>query len=263
MADYDSSLPVRSESDGTDERLHTKIVDGSTSPAVNQAQVDSDNNLHVEVHGNNPSAGDEVLRLSELGAPNPDGDYDGTNNTKPASTGVISHDRTATPDETHQNVRITGVTGSTDTTHHSMDVAMHDGDGNAIDIDNPLPVVMEESGGTEVCDYDTASAIAKDATDDHDYSVADGDLFRLKKIYASASGKMKIEIQIGDGAASEVFTTVFVGFNSTANPQIEFDLNGLPIKVTGTANTTTIRITRTNLDNQAQDLYSTVIGATF
>ena len=44
MADYDSGLPIRSEVDGTDERVHVKIVDGTTDPAVNQTRVDSDNN---------------------------------------------------------------------------------------------------------------------------------------------------------------------------------------------------------------------------
>ena len=54
MSDYKSGLPVRSEADGTDERLQTKIVD-ATSPDTQQMEVDSDNNAHVEVHGNNPA----------------------------------------------------------------------------------------------------------------------------------------------------------------------------------------------------------------
>src|SRR3989304_1668597 len=98
MADYDSSLPIRSEADGTDERVHTKICDGATPSQM--ATVDADLNLHVEVHGNKPAGTDIELRLSELGAPNPDGDYDASDNTKPASVGVIAHDRGASIDDT-------------------------------------------------------------------------------------------------------------------------------------------------------------------
>jgi len=260
MADYDSSLPVRSEADGTDERVHVKIVDESTPSQM--ATVDTDKNLHIEAHGNDPSAVDRILRLSELGAVNPDGDYDGTNNTKPASIGLIVHDRTATPADTDQNFRVTGVTGTDpDATHHCMDVSLHDELGNQYDADNPLPVTFEESEGTEVIDYDTGSAVAKDAISNHDYSVADATAFFLKKVWASASGKLKIEVQIGDGEASEVFSTIFVGFNSTANPNIEIDLDGVPYEIAdGGVNTTTVRIIRTNLDNQSQDVYSTILG---
>lgn len=343
-ADYDSSLPIRSESDGADERVHVKIVDGS-SGAVNQATVDSDKNLHIECHGNRADdTADIVLTLSELGYANTDGVYEADDNSDPGNIGLIGHVRNATPGDTHQTIRWTGVNGTTATTVWAMDVSLHDEDGNpysdsnplfvAIDSDNntvdvsidgvynvstnadpdnigliahtrattpadaqqtlrltgvngtaddtvwaldvalhdgdgdaytesnPLPVSFEESGGVEVHDYDTGAAIVKDATDDHDYSVANGDVFYLRQIWASASGKLKIEVQIGDGGASEIFTTKFVGFNSTADPNISIDFGRDPLKVTGTVNTTTVKIIRTNLDNQAQDVYSTIIGDT-
>lgn len=258
MADYDSSLPVRSEADGTDERLHAKIVDGTTPSQ--RAEVDTDNNLHVEVHGNNSAGSDEVLRLGELGQVNPDGDYDATNNTKPASIGNIAHDRAATPADTDQNLRVTGVTGSTDTTHHSMDVSIHDGSGDAYSDSNPIPTYITDDPGEEKMEYNTSAAVAKDASVDHDYSVANGDVFKINGFYANASGKIKVEFKIGDGAVSEIFTSKAVFFNSTANPNCEFKCEKSPFSVTGTANDTTIRITITNLDNQAQDVYSTLLG---
>jgi len=251
MADYDSSLPVRSESDGDDERLHAKLVDGTTSPAVNQAAVDSDNNLKVEVNGDNPAGTDVTMRLSELGAPNPDGDYDGTNNSKPAniglivhdrvttpadanqnfrvtgkqstdddtihamdvsmmdsdgdpitptnpfnvvldgdydvtnnpdpsSIGLIAHDRNATPGEAQQNTRLTGVQGTDDNTVHALDVALHDADGDAYTNTNPLPVVMNltGAGGDPIFDFKQASSVAKDTSDDHDYTVTGEKLLR-------------------------------------------------------------------------------------
>lgn len=253
MADQATSLPVRSEADGTDERLQTKIVD-ATSPDSQQMEVDSDNNAHVEVHGDNPAGGDEILRLSELGAPNPDGDYDATNNTKPASSGLIAHDRAASPADTDQNVRATGVAG--DSNKHALDVAISDSSGNDFSESNPLWVAQSENPGDEIVDYDTASAVAKDATDNHDYTVSASRTLLVDEILATASGKMKIEVQLETAAASGVFNTVFVGFNSTSNPNIRIPAKKILKQVTGAI----VRIIRTNLDNQAQDLYSTIVG---
>ena len=257
MSDQDTSLPVRSEADGTDERLQTKIVD-STNPDSQQVEVDTDKNLHVEVHGDDPAGGDETLRLSELGAVNGDGDYDATTNTKPASGGLIAHDRAAAPAETEQNVRLTGVAGEDDT--HCLDVAIRDESGAAFDADNPMPVSFEENEGDEIHDFKAASSVAKDAEDDHIFSVADGKTLLLFGVHIRASGKMKAELIIGDGAATEVFVSKDVSFNSTAKPDGDMDFYRVPIKIVGTVNTTTIKLTLTNKDKQAQDLYSTLIG---
>lgn len=259
MADYDSSLPIRSEADGTDERVHVKIVDGSTPSQ--RATVDTDGNVHVEMHGNDPAGTDRVVRTSELGALTPDGVYDGSDNTKPGNVGLVASSRDAAPGDTTQTERLTSVTDSGGTVR-ALDVSLHDEDGEPYSQSNPLPVSLEESEGDEVHDYNTASTVAKDATSNHDYVVADGETFLFSGVLAAASGKMKIEIQIGDGDDPEVFATKAVRFNSTANPNCDADFFNKAIEVVGTANGTTVRIIRTNLDNQAQDLYTTIIGVT-
>ena len=255
MADYDSSLPIRSEADGTDERVQVKIVD-ATSPDSQQAVVDSDSNLHVEVHGNNPAAGDETLRLSELGHPNSDGVYDGTNNTDPANVGLVATDRATTPADADQTQRLTAKTGTTDTDVHALDISLHDEDGNAYTTSNPLPVTSVDSEGTEINDYDTASAVAAGGTSNHDYPASGGTTLKLTQIWASASAKLKIEVQVETGVGTGTYTTRFVGFNSTANPNIDITLKE-PISVAAGVN---VRIIRTNNDNQAQDVYSTISG---
>ena len=129
MADYNSSLPVRSEVD-VDERVQIKIVDYTTP--TQGTVVDTDGNVHVEMHGHKPDGTtDVVLRLSELGDPNPQGDYDVTNNSKPGSVGFVAHDRGATINETSQNKRVTAVAGESDSV--CVDVALHDFDGNKFD----------------------------------------------------------------------------------------------------------------------------------
>jgi len=249
--DYKSGLPVRTESDGADERLHVKIVDG-TNPAVNQMTVDSDQNAHAEMHGNDPLGVDRVVRTSELGALTPDGVYDASDNTKPGNSGLIASVRDASPSDTTQTQRVTAVTNST---KRLLDVSMHDENGDAFSASNPLPVTSVDSEGDEVNDYVTAT-VAKDATSDHDYTVTVAKTLKLSQIWASASGKMKIEVKVETAVASGTFLTKFVGFNSTANTNVNIDIKENIAVAAGVR----VRITKTNLDNQPQDLYSTISG---
>lgn len=248
MADYNSGLPVRTEADGTDERLHAKIVDGTT-PSQRMI-VDTDGNAHAEMHGNDPTATDRVVRTSELGALTPDGVYHATNNTKPGNSGLIASTRDAAPSDTTQTQRITSVTSST---VRALDVSMRDGIGNAFSATNPLHVTITDVAGNEINDYNTAT-VAAGATNNHDYTAAA--TFKLSQIWAAASGKMKIIVSVETGVATGVFTPRFVGFNSTANPNIEIPIHEFITVLTGVR----VRVARTNLDNQSQDLYSTISG---
>lgn len=257
MADYDSGLPIRSEADGIDERVLTKIQDGVDPSGVDKTTEVSERLLHNRTHGEDPAGTKRQLKLNEEGKANTDGDYDASTNTQPSSSGMIAHDRTASPDETHQNKRVTAVAGEDDTV--CLDVAIRDESGQRYDSDNPLPVAITENEGLEIQDFDQASTVVKDGSTNHDYVVASGVTVLLYGYRASGSGKMKAELQIGDGALTELFATKDVTFNSTANPNIKGDLIRVPIKVTGTANGTTIRLVKTNRDNQAQDLYSTLM----
>lgn len=254
MADQDTSLPVRSEADGTDERVHIKIVDYAAPDTVDNQMEVSEKLAHVRDHGEDP-AGTKVAKvLSEEGFTNSQGDYDVTNNTRPSSSGTIVHDRTATPDETHQNVRATGVTNGT---VHAQDVAMHQSDGAAIDLSNPLPVFNTSSSpGDGVTDYDAATAIAKGASSTHTYTVTALKTLSALKIWCSASGKMKVEVKVGPTGST---VTKFVGFNSTANPNISIDIKAELEIAAGDL----VEVIKTNRDQQAQDLYSTIQGLEF
>ncbi len=109
--------------------------------------------------------------------------------------------------------------------------------------------------GEEVHDYDTASAVASDASDNHDYTVA-GTTFLLKSIIVSGSGNIKFELQTGPVAS---LTTDAVGFltgRQGDTKQLNFD-PAIEVPVTSTG---TVRIIRTNRQGAATDLYSTIIG---
>lgn len=120
--------------------------------------------------------------------------------------------------------------------------------------------ILTVLGNVAVHDFDLAADVDKDVSVNHDISIADGVIFNLKKIINSATGISTFELQIGDGAAVEVFVTKAVVYGSTETPNPDIILD-YPLKVTGTANTTTIRLVKTNRENQAQDLNSTIIGA--
>lgn len=137
-----------------------------------------------------------------------------------------------------------------------LDVALRDAAGSLYSASNPLPVAVSvDSVGTEINNYNTASAVAAGGTSNHDYTTVSA--FRLTQVEASASGKMKVEIQIETAAGSGTFNTVFVQFNSTANTNTSIKLAS-PISVTSGAR---VRVIRTNLELLlAQNLYSTISG---
>lgn len=115
---------------------------------------------------------------------------------------------------------------------------------------NPVPVsISTTTPGTAVQNYATTAAVAPAASTTLTYTVATGHTFNLQSIFASASGKIKVVVQIGA-------TTIFAAFNSTANPNISIPVVTAPlIAAAGTVN-----VIITNLDLVAQDVYATVEG---
>jgi hypothetical protein len=256
MSDFNSSLPVRSESDGVDAKVVVKIVDGQVG-GTNQLQIDADKNAHVEMHGNNPDGTTDVVQqLSEEGRSNGRGDYNATTNTKPASAAIIVHTRATTPAETDQIFRPTGIAATDVPAVHAIDVALHDEDGNKFTASNPLPVTFVDSEGTEVNDYATTASLAAAATSNHDYTVTAAKTLKLSQILFSGSGRMKVEVQVETGVATGVFSTKFVCFNSTSKPSDVIPINENISVAAGVK----VRVIRTNRDLAAQDVYSTICG---
>ncbi len=142
-----------------------------------------------------------------------------------------------------------------DITHVSDSIKIGDGtDFLAINADGSINVIPQEDPGTEVVNYDTTAAVASGATDNHDLVFASAS--KLFQVWGSASVKLKITVQIETGSATNVFNTVAVGFNSTANPNIDLKLSKYAVIPLGAR----VRVIRQNTDNQAQDVYSTIVG---
>jgi hypothetical protein len=248
MSDYNSSLPVRTETNGD---VASKIVD-ATTPSQGLA-VESNGNAQVKVHGVDPGSVDRVLKLSELGNVNSDGLYDATNNTIPSSSGLVAFTRAASPALSDQVKKLTAISNST---VHALDVSLHDEAGAAFSDTNPLPVKLSDTEGTIIQDYKDATAIVVNGSDNHDYTVSAGKTLILTKVMGTASGKAKMEVQVESAAGSNSFATKWVKFNSTAEPNMsESFVDALQV-ATGVR----VRVIMTNKDNQDQDLYSTIVG---
>jgi len=150
-----------------------------------------------------------------------------------------------------------GITSAAAGGTRPLDVALRDSAGNTYTAANPMPVQLSAGeAGSEIHSYNTASAIAANATSNHDYTVTATKNFKATKFWAAASGKMKIEVQTSvDGTT---FLSRWVGFNSTSTPNISIDLGQFTVSDSGTG--AKVRIIRTNLDKSAMDVYSTISG---
>jgi hypothetical protein len=136
-------------------------------------------------------------------------------------------------------------------------VAISDGtDTLAINTDGSINVNVTPGPVTgEVHNYDTASAVASDATDNHDYTVANT-TFLLTSVIVSGSGNVKFEIQTGPLASLVTRAVGFLTGRQGDTKQVFFD-PAIEVPVTSTG---TVRVIRTNRQGASTDLYSTIIG---
>lgn len=195
MADYNSSLPIRTEADGD---AVVKIV-GKASGEV--AEVNASDELLVK-------------------------DQDAQDAVDAVATALV------------------------DGTQKSQTVDA-DGDVMAVNDDGSINVnVVDTQVGDQKHIFDTAPTIAPNTpTDVIDYTVTALKTFLLKEAQASASGKIKVEIECGG-------VLVAVGFNSTSNPNVVFNFPSPVEVVAGDA----IKVIVTNKDNSSSDLYAFING---
>lgn len=135
----------------------------------------------------------------------------------------------------------------------TQDAVKVSGNTSANSVTNPIFVQDVSSVITgEVNSYSTAT-VGAGATSNHDYTVTTA--MRLESIEFACSGAMKVEVQVGPVAS---LVTKAVGFipNAGGNNRIVFK-PAIEIPVTSTG---TVRVIRTNRNNQSTDVYSTILG---
>lgn len=226
MADYNSSLPIRTENNGD---VVAKIAD-ATIPSQ-QLAIDSSGRVTAKF---NDGTGNALTSQA-------------SGSQRALDVGIDVAGVQIDP----RQIRSLAASGD------SVKSWIQDSTGNAINNANPLPVTISSAtSGVAKVDYNTASAIAANATSNHDYAITSTKTLYLYKVFGSASGKLKIEVQTSPDGTT--FTTRFVGFNSTANPVISMDLSIEGFPVTGAGSK--VRVIRTNLDKQSEDVYSSIVG---
>jgi hypothetical protein len=115
---------------------------------------------------------------------------------------------------------------------------------------NPVPVsIVSTTAGTAIQSYFTHANLAAGASTTFTYTVVAAHTFNLERVWSTASGKIKTLVQ-NNGA------TIFVGFNSTANPNIDMTVVVPPLIAAGN----TVTVTITNTDLVPFDVYATVEG---
>ena len=182
-----------------------------------------------------------------------EGIYEVAVNEEPASAAIVASERSATIGVETLSKRPTAKDGTQDKI--ALDVALSDGDGVTINKDFPLPVYISDSPASEIEDYDKAIDVAKDGgSANHDY-VTNSE-FRGLNAECNSGGLASFELQVETAAASGVFTTLMRKHNSVSNPSVQFAHRFPKVVATGV----TIRIIKTNLDNQSTDLDSLING---
>lgn len=257
---------VHSGKDGEDGTVHIKFTGNASSAAVAataefQVMVDDDGNAHVLINGHNP-AGDKVAtRLAENGSVVIDGVYDAGNNSDPGNTGLVGMARNTSPADSQQTLRISAIANG-DGSVRSLDIALHDEDGEPYTATNPMPVTLEASEGLEVHDPDTAEDVAKLATENHDYIIAANKTLKLSQVIVDASGDGQWDLQIGDGVTpTEGFTRLMRTWSSAAKRGDMSFVKAFEIAAGGDPKT--LRLIKKNIDNSSQDLESLFIGVLF
>lgn len=127
--------------------------------------------------------------------------------------------------------------------------------GTAISVTNPLPVYISSTLlTTEIISHATSAALAVDGSVNLDYTVTATKTAKVRFIRGSASGSFKMTVQSGPVAS---LVTKDVAFAGAAVPFVNLPYDGL-LEVPDTS-TGTIRVTMRNDDNQAQDVYRTIV----
>jgi len=102
--------------------------------------------------------------------------------------------------------------------------------------------------------YSSSTSIAKNVSSTHTYTTSSGKSFTLNSIEASASARIKVEVRMDFGAG---LVTKFVGFTSDISPTLTISLGKYDVLV---GSTKQVSVIITNLNSQAQDVYSTIVG---
>lgn len=282
MADYASSLPIRTESDGD---AVVKICDKTTT--ANQLKVNTDGSISIDdngasitVDGTVELGATSLAALESITVQNGAGGsavniQDGGNSITVDGTVELGATSLAALESitvqngaggSAVNIQDGGNSITVDATaldirpliYSTDNVAIKGSTGNqlVVNADGSINASITSTvGGTAIHNYQT-DTVAASGTATHDYTVTALKTLNLSRVWASSSGKIKVEAKLETAPVSGIFNTFFVGFNSTANPNIDFTVASPASVAAGVR----VRVIRTNLDKGSEDIYTTIEG---
>jgi hypothetical protein len=154
-----------------------------------------------------------------------------------------------------QTLRVAANQGAPNTAANAWPISITSG-GSLNSPTNPIFVSSSDVAGNSVDNYQTSASLAAGSSVSLDYTVSAGKTFYTRQFWAAGSGKIKLQCEYETAAASGIFNTFWVGFNSTADTNILIPVPSAKTQVTGAR----IRMVISNLDLAAQDVYSTLSG---
>jgi len=249
MADYDSALPVRGNvTDGSAIYSENTILIAGGSDGTNYQQLNVDTTGALNVVGR--VADGEAIE----GDPLTNGGLFETGGGSAVDSGDITY---LALDAYGRTICVGQVADGSaiDTNAYPVLIAGQDGTNvQALRTDSTGRLAVVIGGGvySDIV-YGTANLVKDTPTT---VVSAAGDE-TIKKVIVSGSGLMKVDLQFGTTGSE---TTIAVKFNSTANPNVEFDFpDGFDVGATET-----ILVECTNLENQGSpasdfDGYGTLV----
>lgn len=247
MADFNSSLPVRTQTNGD---VVVKLSDGTTNTQLLSIDASGRITSKLDDGTGNPitSQVNGAQRALDVGI-----DVAGVQVDPRAIRALTSADvvtaNQGTANATPWNENIAQIAGAVPSATNALPTQIATA-GAFVSNTNPLPVTVTSSAaGTAIQDYHTSASLAAAASVTFTYTVVAAHTFNLQRVWASASGKIKVVVQLGA-------STIFAGFNSTATPNIDITVTSPPtIAAAGTVN-----VIITNDDVAAMDVYATIEG---
>ncbi len=221
--DFDSALPIRTELHGD---VVTRLMDATASG--NLLAINSDGSINVS---GIDASGINIRPLSS-----------GTDSVSFAATDLDIRDLVSGTDKVGAILQGSSGTYVTVDTFGSVQVKQRPGESWNVQI-------ASAASNAEINSY-SATGVNKNQTTTHSYTVT-GTTFLLRQVLGAGSAKFKVEVQVPSG------TTKAVMFGTGATGQMVDITFANPIEaITGQV----INVILTNRDNQAQNLYSTIIG---
>lgn len=247
MADFNSSLPIRTQSNGD---VVVEIADG-TIPSQKLA-VDASGRITTLMDDGSGNAitsqANGIQRALDVGIDVAGVQVDPRQIRALTSADVITANQGAA-NAVPWNQNIAQIAGAVPSATNALPSQIATA-GAFVSSSNPLPVsIASASPGVAIQDYHTSVALAATASVTFTYTVVAAHTFSLERVFASASGKIKVAVTNGA-------TTIFTAFNSTANPNVDITVVSPPtIAAAGT-----VTVTITNDDLQSFDVYATIEG---